>query len=441
MPHRFPVRLVILCTGAAACATPAPEPAPGAPSAAVASADVPTFYRDVLPVLQDNCQVCHTEQGLDLGGMVAPMALVTYQDARRYAPRIARAVETGYMPPWHAAEQHRSEFVNERVLDPEDARTLIAWARGGTPAGDPADAPPPKRFPKSESGWSIGEPDLVLSLPEPYLVADSVEDQYVHITVEIPRDKLPEDRWVKAVEFRAGSPAVHHIIADPLGGIAPGVEPTVHPDGYGTVLRAGTEIVFQMHYHKEPGPGTAVWDQSSVAIKFYEPGEVITHVVEGNSLGMYDFEIPPRDPSYSYSTSYTFDEDVKITSLTPHMHLRGKSALYVLTRPGEAPDTLLYVPQYDFNWQHTYRFKDPVPAPAGSRVDLTLWWDNSPENPSNPDPNKTVVFGEPTTAEMGFGFMNYIDVEPSHYVVGRPIPDDVAGSRVITDSPGERSRR
>ncbi|HUP51868.1 MAG TPA: hypothetical protein VM198_05295 [Longimicrobiales bacterium] len=417
---------------AASCATQAPMPSANsaAPSTTMASAGTPTFYADVLPVLQESCQVCHTPQGLDLGGMIAPVSFTTYEETRRYAPRIASAVESGYMPPWHAAEQHRGDFSNERVLAPEDAQTLIAWARGGALPGDPSEAPPAKRFASSETGWSIGTPDLVIQLPEPYLVHDSVEDQYVNFEVTLTSEQLPEDRWVKAVEFRAGSSAVHHIIANPLGGIAPGVEPTVHPDGYATVLRKGTTVTFNMHYHKEPGPGTAVWDRSSAAIIFYEPGEVIEHVVEGDPLGMFQFKIPPHDPSYSFDTSYTFEKDAKIVWLTPHMHLRGKSALYEITRPGEETETLLHVPQYDFNWQHTYHFAEPVLVPAGTRLDLTLSWDNSASNPHNPNPDREVGYGEPTTDEMGFGFMNYIEVEPRHYVVGEPIPDDVIETRV-----------
>jgi len=429
--------LVIAAGTATACATQAPmtsqQSAARSASASSSAAATPTFYADVLPVLQENCQVCHVQGGLDLGGMKAPMAFVGYDETRRYATRIARAVETGYMPPWHASEEQRGVFSNERVLAPQDAETLIAWARGGTPPGDPSDAPPPKHFASSETGWSIGEPDLVIQLPEPYLVADDVEDQYVNIEVEITPEMLPEDRWVKAVEFRAGSSAVHHIIANPLGGIAPGVAPRVYPDGYGSVLRKGTTVTFNMHYHKEPGAGTAVWDQSSAAIVFYEPGEIIEHVVSGNDLGMYRFRIPPHDPDYTFSTSYTFENDSQIVWLNPHMHLRGKSALYTITRPGEEPETLLDVPRYDFNWQHTYRFAEPVLAPAGTVVDLTLAWDNSADNPYNPDPTREVGFGQPTTDEMGFGFMGFIAVEPTRYVVGEAIPAVVGNSTVVED--------
>jgi mono/diheme cytochrome c family protein len=417
------------------CATQAPGSASrGAAPTTTASAATPTFYRDVLPVLQENCQVCHMDQGLDLGGMVAPMSFTTYEGTRRHASRMARAVESGRMPPWHAAEEHRGTFSNERVLTPEDARTIIAWARGGAPAGDPADAPAPRQFPTSETGWSVGEPDLIVELPKPYLVHDTIEDLYIDFPVEITAEQLPEDRWVKAVEFKAGSSAVHHIIANPLGGVAPGVGPTVNPDGLGTVLRAGTTVTFNMHYHKERGEGTAVWDRSSVAVVFYEPGEIIEHVVESDPLGMFEFKIPPQASNYSFKTDYTFEKDAEIVWLTPHMHLRGKAALYEITRPGEEKETLLHVPKYDFNWQHTYHFAEPVDAPAGTRIDLTLWWDNSADNPYNPNPNREVGYGQPTTDEMGFGFMNFIEVQPKHYVVGEPIPEDVADSRVV----GER---
>lgn len=421
--------LVLLSACAAPVARHTTSSGQSAPSAMMADASAPTYYADVLPVLQENCQVCHTEQGLNLGGMVAPMAFTSYEASARHATRMARAVEAGRMPPWHAADEHIGTFSNERVISDEDRETIIAWARAGAPAGDPADAPPALHFATNETGWSIGEPDIVITFDEPFLVEDDVEDQYVDIEVTIPEELLPEDRWIKSVEFRPGSSAVHHIIAAPLGGIAPGVGPRVYPDGLGTVLRKGTTVTFNMHYHKEPGEGTAVWDQSEAAIIFYEPGEVIEHVVEGDDMGMYQFKIPPNDPDYSYETQYTFEKDANIVWLTPHMHLRGKAALYEITRPGDEKETLLHVPQYDFNWQHTYTFDDPVFAPAGTTIDLTLWWDNSEANPHNPNPNREVGFGRPTTDEMGFGFMSFIEIEPVHYVAGQPIPDDPTGNR------------
>jgi hypothetical protein len=412
----------------AACATSAP----GTADSQFASLDSsPTFYADVIPILQENCQVCHMENGQNLGGMVAPVAFTSYETTKEWAPRIARAVRTRQMPPWDAALAHKGDFSNERVLEDSEIATLLAWAQSGTLAGDPADAPRPREFNTATSGWSIGEPDLIVQLNEPYLVADDVEDLYINFDVEITAEQLPEDRWIKAVEFRAGSSAVHHVIANPIGGIAPGVEARVFPDGYGTVLRKGTKVSFNMHYHKEPGAGTAVWDQTSVAIVFYEPGEIIEHVVEGNDLGMFRFEIPANDPNYSFHSEFTFEQDANILWMLPHMHLRGKAALYEITLPGGEKETLLDVPTYDFNWQHTYALAEPVFAPAGTKIDLTLWWDNSAANPNNPNPNRAVRFGRPTTDEMGFGFLSYTQVEPRRFVAGEPIPEDLAERKVV----------
>lgn len=423
------VSMLALTALVAACATSAPGASADSQFASLDSS--PTFYADVVPILQQNCQVCHMENGQNLGGMVAPVAFTSYDTTKEWAPRIARAVRTRQMPPWDAALAHKGDFSNERVLEDSEIATLLAWAQSGTPAGDPADAPPPLEFDMATSGWSIGEPDLIVQLNEPYLVADDVEDQYINFDVEITAEQLPEDRWIKAIEFRAGSSAVHHVIANPIGGIAPGVEPRVFPDGYGTVLRKGTSVSFNMHYHKEPGEGTAVWDQTSVAIVFYKPGEIIEHVVEGDDLGMFRFEIPANDANYSFHTEVTLDKDVNILWMLPHMHLRGKAALYEITLPGGEKETLLDVPTYDFNWQHTYALTEPVFAPAGTKIDLTLWWDNSAANPHNPDPNRSVRFGRPTTDEMGFGFLSYTQVEPQRFVAGEEIPAELAGRSVV----------
>ena len=248
------------------------------PAEGVASADpeVTTFYADVMPILIENCVGCHQPQGLQPGGMVAPMSFTTYEETRRWAPAIARSVTDGRMPPWFAAPEHRGTFLGERYLEEEEKAILLAWAADGAPAGDPRDAPPAATFPTlPESGWSIGEPDLIITLPEPYLVQDDVVDQYIDIPVELTEEQLPENRWVKARETRAGSSAVHHVLGA-FAGIAPGAPPTIYEDGYSTLLRKGPRTIeFQMHYNKTPGPGTAVYDQTSSAVVFYEPGDTI----------------------------------------------------------------------------------------------------------------------------------------------------------------------
>lgn len=386
---------------------------------------VPTYYKDVLPVLQEHCQDCHRPSGLNLGGMRAPMAFTSYEETRAWAPIIRWSVETGRMPPWHASADQRGVFANERSLDEGEIRTIVDWSAGGAPAGDPLEAPPPVEFNGGDEEWSIGEPDLILRMPEPYLVRDRVADEYVNIDVEITRDMLPEPRWIKSVQIRPGSPVVHHVIATPLAGIAPGRDALRYPEGYARLLRGGTTVTFQMHYNKIPGPGTAVLDQTEIAIRFYKTGEEIRHIVQTESLGMYSFRIPAGDPNYSYSTSYTFEKDMQILWLNPHMHLRGKAALYVATLPDGSEKVLLDVPRYDFNWQHAYIYKDPVLVPAGTRVDLTMWWDNSAANLANPDPTREVRFGRPTTAEMGFGWMSMAEARPRRIIVGEALPDDL----------------
>jgi hypothetical protein len=183
--------------------------------------------------------------------------------------------------------------------------------------------------------------------------------------------------------------------------------------------------MFNMHFNKEPGSGTALCTNIQAGIRFKPEGEVITHVTDGEDLFIRPIEIPAGAPSHSESREYTFEEDVEILSFMPHMHLRGKAAQYELTYPDGRHETLLHVPKYDFNWQHTYRFEEPVFVPAGSVLRFNLWWDNSVNNPHNPDPTATVRWGLPTHDEMSQGYMSFQYREPVQYVVGEPIPADL----------------
>jgi len=379
-----------------------------AAGAAQAEDSRPTFYKDVLPILQDNCQVCHRPGGANLGGMVAPMAFTKYEETRPWAKAMAKQVAERAMPPWHASPAQHGQFNNERTLTQEQIDTIVRWAETGAARGDAKDAPELKEWPDF-NGWSIGEPDLVLTMPEKYFVADDVEDIYVDFNQTITEQELPGDRWIKAIEFRPGSPVVHHIIAFPLGGIAPGNDPTVYPDGISRKLSPGENIRWQMHYHKEPGPGTGVWDQSQMAIRFYPEDAEIKYQMQGNHLGRFDFAIPAGDPNYTIQQEYTFKHDSEIVSFMPHMHLRGKSAKYEAFYPDGTSEVLLDVPRYDFNWQTAYQYKDFKHVPAGTKIVYTGSWDNSTDNAYNPDPTQTVRWGEPTTDEMSFGYMSFIN--------------------------------
>ena len=387
----------------------------GLPPAAVARASesatdpgVPTFHNEVSRLLQAECQVCHRPNGANLGGMVAPMALVTYDQTRPWARSMARKAMSREMPPWHASPDQAGLFQNERTLTDDEIDILVRWARAGAPAGDPKKAPEQRSWP-AEDGWLIGEPDLVLSVDEPFFVADDVEDQYIYLKTTMTKELLPENRYVKAIEFRPGSSAVHHIIVPSLGGIAPGNDPQVYRDGVAGVLTAGKDLQWQMHYHKEKGEGTGVWDQSQVAIRFYPKGEDPQYKLQNAELSRYDFVLPAGADNVSTETEFVFEEDAQIVSFIPHMHLRGKAAKYVAHYPDGKVETLLDVPKYDFNWQTTYEYADFKRVPAGTKVVFTSWWDNSENNPYNPDPTSTVRWGEPTTDEMSFGFMAFIN--------------------------------
>jgi mono/diheme cytochrome c family protein len=402
MKKSFPLLVVLMLVGGVAAFGAAAD----APQA------TPTFYQDVLPILQQKCQTCHRAGGANLGGMVAPMSFTDYQETRAWAKSIARQVEAKTMPPWHAAPEFHGVFSNERTLEPNEIATLVSWATNGAPAGDQADAPPAREWTANADGWSIGKPDVVLTFGEKYFVKDEVEDQYITFFSTITSEMMPTPRYLKAIEFRPGSSVVHHIIAQPLGGIAPGNDAQVFEDGFAMYLAPNTEVSWQMHYHKEPGPGTGVWDLSSVALKFYPEGYVPQHEVLNEGMGKFDFVIPPNDPRYTAKTTAKFDRDSILLGYTPHMHVRGTYAKYVAHYPDGTQEVLLEVPKYDFNWQTHYAYPaGGKRVPAGTEIELEMAWNNSTSNPSNPDPNAEIRFGEPTTAEMMFGFVSYADAE------------------------------
>jgi mono/diheme cytochrome c family protein len=370
-------------------------------------ADRPTYYKDVVPILQESCQVCHRDGGANFGGMYAPMAFTSYSNVRPWAKAIAKNVSNGTMPPWHADQAHAGEFENERTITEEQIATLVTWTETGAARGNPADAPPAKEFPIHE-GWQIGEPDLIVKMTEPFLVEDEVEDLYQRFTTHISKEMLPEPRWIRASETRPGSGAVHHIVAHPAGGLVPGGDPKVYPEGVGMLLMPDTTIYWDVHYHKEAGPGTAVWDQSEIGIKFYPKDVKVTHMLRSAMIADWDFVIPAGHPNYEVLADYTFNEDVRIINYMPHMHLRGSAAKFEAFYPDGNSEVLLNIPNYDFNWQTTYQYRDFKFIPKGTRIELTSVFDNSADNPANPDPTIDVTFGTPTTAEMIKSPIEYI---------------------------------
>ena len=397
----------------------------------LAAAAVPTFSKDVAPILYQNCATCHR------AGETAPMSLLTYQDARPWAKSIREYVSRGQMPPWHATEP-RGYFLNDRRLTEADKQTLISWADGGAPEGNPKDLPP---APKFAEGWQIGKPDVVLTMAKPFDVPAKGTIDYQYFTVPT---NFTEDKWVQAMEIRPGvRRVVHHAIvymkepegtpmtvgfvpvlprmprrnppaggtaqkredASPgvfLAGTAPGAPPMVFQPGEAIKIPAGSTLVFQMHYTAN---GQAAEDQTSLGLIFAKepPAREIHASAFLNPL----FTLPAGAPDTAIDSAIEFREDAHITSLIPHTHLRGKSWQYRLIYPDGRSEIVLDVPHYDFNWQTWYTFAKPLEVPKGSRLEATAHYDNSVNNPSNPNPKVDVRWGDQTWEEMQFTGMTY----------------------------------
>jgi hypothetical protein len=398
---------------------------------AAAQGNTPTFYADALPVFEKNCVVCHQPEGPDVGGISAPMSLMDFDQAKLWAPLIKNALVTGYMPPWGAHERHRGEFKGERYIGDQEKELLIAWVDGGALEGNPSDTAQASNQTQTggtalpDSGWWIGDPDLVVQFDRPLYVPDEVEDWQPTIEMPVPEGAHTQPRWVSKAELDPGGPWVHHIVSSHMGVGVPGRGPFTYPAGWGVLMPEDPFITVNMHYHKNPGEGTAVTDMTRAGFVFYEDGDVIDHVVETNLLPHRGWTIPAGDPNFEVNNSYEIDEDIYLLSMGPHMHYRGKAMRYDLEYPDGEIETLLWVPDYDFNWQFLYEYEVPKFVPAGSKMHMSWWFDNSKENRFNPDHTKDVVYGPATTDEMANARIYYAPTKARGIVVGDPIPEDV----------------
>ena len=394
-----------------------------------------TFNKDVLPIMQKRCQNCHRP------GEVAPMSFLTYQDVRPWAKAIREAVLTRKMPPWFA-DPHYGKFANDRSLNKDEIDTLVSWVDAGVREGDAKDAPAPVEW---VDGWSIGKPDAVFEMPHDFEVptAGTIEYQYIVIP-----SGFTQDTWVQAAEARPGNrKLVHHIIAfvrppgskwlseakpgepfvpaakkddekkkkkndeeekddgaaspELLIGFAPGLVPMTLPTGQAKLVKAGSDFIFQMHYTAN---GKAGADRSRIGVIFAKqpPKERVFTANATNSK----FVIPPGDPAYRADASITIQAPARLVDLMPHMHFRGKDFEYRLIYPTGETETVLSVPKYDFNWQLFYYFAKPVVLPKGTKIECTAHFDNSPNNPYNPDPKAEVRWGDQTWEEMMIGWFD-----------------------------------
>jgi hypothetical protein len=381
-------------------------------SAGLSAADsaTPTFSKDVAAILNKRCVECHR------AGEPAPMPLTSYQEARPWAKAIKAAVLQHKMPPW-LADPHYGNFANNRSMTENDVRTLVAWADGGAPEGDPKATPPVPHF---ETGWNIGKPDVVIDIGTEFDVPAEGTVAYQYFTVPT---NFTEDKWVEAAEVRPDKRAVvHHVIAflqDPsvaqrqvgnlLVGYAPGEQPLRLEPGTAKLVKAGSKIMFQVHYTPNGKPAK---DRSYIGLKFAkEPPKFRAITANATNRG---FVIPPGDPAYQVKSTWTTRQNVMLLGMMPHMHLRGKDFKYTLVYPDGRKEVILNVPKYDFNWQLQYDLKSPIALPEGTRIDCVAHFDNSPNNKFNPDPSKEVKWGDQTWEEMMMGFFTYsVPVEPA----------------------------
>jgi hypothetical protein len=388
---------------------------------AQSKAVTPTFAKDIAPIVYQHCASCHR------AGEIAPMSLLSYEEVRPWAASIREKVSTGVMPPWHSAAP-RGQFSNDRRLTDSEKELIMRWVAAGSPKGYVKDLPP---LPAFTENWEIGTPDAVITMPEPYNVPANGVIDYQNFTVPT---NFREDKWVQAIEVRPGTRSVvHHILVfvsgkppheayiqttpprprrgqsgtaktaeTLLATTAPGTNAMVFQPGTAMRVPAGASVRFQIHYTTN---GKAISDRSSVGMIFAkQPPEKEMHTSAFfNPL----LVLPAGAADVAVPSAIQFDEDVHLTAIFPHTHLRGKSWDYKIVYPDGHTETVLPVPHYDFNWQTYYIFAAPLAAPKGSKLEAVAHYDNSPNNKANPDPTKEVHWGEQTWDEMQYTGINY----------------------------------
>jgi peroxiredoxin len=374
-----------------------------------------TYAKHIAPIFQRRCVECHRP------GEIAPFPLLSYDDVLGWEETILEVIADNRMPPWLANPKH-GEFKNDARLTDDEKELIKTWVKNGSPEGDKADLPEPPKF---AEGWRYREPDQVIYMDDkPFDVpAEGVVD-YQYYVVD---PKWEEDKYIVAAEARPDNRAVvHHIIAyliapgvDPredhdrrmLVGYAPGSPPTVVGEGLAIHVEAGSKLLFEMHYTPN---GVAQSDLSYIGVTFTERDRV-RNFVNGRAAINHKFEIPPQVANHEVVAKYRSREDELLLRFMPHMHLRGKSFRYEAIYPDDSREVLLDVPAYDFNWQLSYELAQPKRLPKGTQVVCTAHYDNSAGNPSNPDPNKAIHWGQQSWDEMMIGFFDVIPAEEERH--------------------------
>jgi hypothetical protein len=392
-----------------------------------------TFYGDIAPIVFEHCSSCHRP------GEAAPFSLLTYDDVAKRGRQIVEATRRRYMPPWKA-EPASHPYRGERRLSDAQIDAIRHWHELGMPEGDPEAAPPPPQFPE---GWRLGEPDLVLRLPEAFRVPADGPDVYRNFVYRL---NLGEDKWIRAIELRPSArAAVHHVLYfnDPmrlsrlqdgadgrpgfgglnitlfgqqLGGWAVGQQPYFLPDGLALALPRGADFVVQYHFSPT---GKEETEEGVIGLYFAEkaPERRLFTIQVPVYFGIFlRLAIPPGDANYTKTDAWELPVDVEAISVWAHAHYLGRSFRLDAELPDGEQQTLLSIPDWDFAWQDVYQFEQAVPLPKGTKLRATLKWDNSAENPRNPsNPPRLVRWGEQSADEMGSLILEVIPRRQSDY--------------------------
>ena len=364
-----------------------------------------TFTNQISRLFQKRCVECHRD------GDIAPFTLTDYEEAAGWAEMIAEVITDNRMPPWHANPEF-GHFANDSRLTEEEKELIYDWVENGSPEGDPADMPDPIVF---QEGWLMkAKPDAVIYMAdEPVEVKSEGVEPYRYFVVD---PGFTEDKWVKIAECLPGNRAVvHHIIVyiqspeakdsnignnELLVGFAPGTRPVDYPEGWARKIPAGAKLIFEMHYTPIGSPQT---DRSSLGLVFIDKKDVTHQTWTTNAINPR-IHIPANDGNHKETAEKVFKQDVKLLSMFPHMHMRGKSFRYELEYPDGKKEVILDVPQYDFNWQSSFILKEMKEIPKGTKMLCTAYYDNSDSNLANPDPSKPVRWGPQTWEEMLIGW-------------------------------------
>jgi hypothetical protein len=374
-------------------------------TAGTASAEAPskpTYTKDVAPIMFKKCTNCHR------AGQIGPMSLLTYKEVRPWAKSIAANVASKAMPPWDADHGY-GPWVGDRSMSQDEIDTIVSWVNDGAPRGNRKDMPDRPKYGKGE--WTLGEPDYVIEFDSYDIPAGGPDRFYDHNY----QTDLSEDKWITKVEILPGaSEVLHHVILWKgdrgtgnaqgwIGAWAAGAMPMEFYEGSGRMLKKGSVIRGDMHYHPTD---KSYSDATRVGFHFADGG------VDKELVNLWvinaEFKIPAGAPNHEVRSQYTFAQDSHLISLLPHMHYRGKDFVYTATFPGGETQELLKVSDYDFGWQTEYRFETPVSVPKGTVIDCVAHFDNSADNLENPDPTKDITFGNESYDEMMIGFIDYV---------------------------------